>query len=188
LIRDVPLPDDAAAEGAFYRCGMGHLFDNPVSGIVIAVLAVGFILYRQLQKRPVKEDSGFRMPVILIAIGVLESANAVTHAAPAVLVTTALSLMTGAGFGLLRGRFVHLFREGGKLFKQGNAITIVLWIVGIGIHFGLDALGGALSTTTTASSGSSFGSATILIYIGVSLGAQQLITMQRARTVSPTLV
>jgi hypothetical protein len=145
-----------------------------ITEIVVAVAVVLWILVRQVQKRSVKEDSRPIAYLVMAVIGVVEVANFVkAHpvSSEAVVLTVA-SLAIAAVFGIIRAYTVRLWREGGQLFRQGNAVTIVLWIVGIAIHFGGDTLidGSAKGLSTT----------TILLYLAISLGVQQMVVRARA--------
>ena len=152
------------------------------ANIVIGVLVLAWILYRQLRPRAVREDSPYRVMAILAIIGVLELAqfsndHRVPSEAWAYLV---VSLVIGAGFGVLRGRYVHVWRQDGVLTRQGNVSTIVLWVVGIAIHLGFDTLIGR-----TSSEAKGLASTAILLYLAIALAAQQYVTLRRAEHLKP---
>jgi hypothetical protein len=137
-----------------------------------------WILVRQVQKRSVKEDSRPIAYLVLAVVGVVEVADFVkSHPvnSEAILLTVA-SLAIAAVFGLIRAYTVRLWREDGQLFRQGNAVTIALWIVGIGIHFGGDAL--------IDSSAKGLSTTTIMLYLAISLGVQQVVVKARAGQLS----
>ena len=54
------------------------------------------------------------------------------------------------------------------MLRQGTWVTMALWIVGVAIH----ALVGALADISDS---------TLLLYMGITLGAQQLVVQARAR-------
>ena len=87
----------------------------------------------------------------------------------------AASLVVGCLFGVLRGETVHIWRRDGVLVRQGNAITVVLWVAGLGIHVLVDLLINGVD-----SSASGIGANTILLYLGVALAAQRFTTLRRA--------
>lgn len=142
--------------------------------IVIAVAVVLWILVRQVQQRSVKQDNRPIAYLVMAVIGVVEVANFVkVHPVNSeAVVLTVTSLAIAAVFGIVRAYTVRLWREDGQLFRQGNAVTIVLWIVGIAIHFGGDAL--------IDSSAKGLSTTTLLLYLAISLGVQQLVVGARA--------
>ena len=158
---------------------MDHLLSTPASSIVIGAAVLALICYRQLRRKAVKEDRGYTAVIVLAAVGALQTAQAIAGVTPLEVAATAFGFATGAGFGALRAARVHLFRENGTLYRQGNAVTVVLWVVGIAVHIGIEAAGGALAGTAHA--GSHYGSATLLIYLAISLGVQKAVMLTRAR-------
>jgi hypothetical protein len=68
----------------------------------------------------------------------------------------------------VRALTVRLWRNGDLVLRQGTWVTMALWIVGVAIH----ALVGALADISDS---------TLLLYMGITLGAQQLIVQARAR-------
>ena len=74
-----------------------------------------------------------------------------------------------------RALTTRIWQQDGSAWSQGNWLTAVLWIAALGAHLGYDALLDQHHGT------SGLGEATVLLYLAVSLGAQRLIVMQRAR-------
>lgn len=150
-----------------------------ITNILLAILIVGFILSRQLREHPIREDRGNRTYLILGLIGLIEVGGYVQkiHLNPAAYIIFAASLVIGAGLAALRATNMHLWRDDGKLVSQGNWLTIVLWVVGIGIHLGSDFILGHYSP-----SAGSLGSESILLYIAISFGVQRTVLLRRAAT------
>jgi hypothetical protein len=149
-----------------------------VTEIVIGIAVVILLLARQVQKRSVREDSRPLIFLALAVVGLLEAGQYIkAHPvnSEAILLTVA-SLVLAAVFGVIRAYTVRLWREEGQLFRQGNVLTIVLWIVAIGIHLGgdllIDSSAKGLSTTT------------LLLYLAVTLGVQQMVVRYRAGQLS----
>lgn len=151
------------------------LVNNTVS-IVIGILALLFVLARQLQKRPVREDRGMRFMLILAVVGLYEIGTYLAHhsAHATAIGIVAGSLVVAAVFGAIRAYTVRLWREDGVLYRQGNALTLLLWLVAIGAHFGLDIL------VDHSGGGSGLASSALVLYIAVSLGVQRLVVGRRA--------
>jgi len=154
--------------------------NNNLTSVVIAVLVLGFVLVRQVQKRSVKEDGKPVLLLVLLAVGLVDfvqfvKGHPVNGTGIAMLVA---SLVAAGAFGAIRGYTIRLWREDGVLYRQGNALTVVLWLVAIGVHFGADVLidhsGSATGLATTA----------LLLYIAVTFGVQRLVVRSRAVAMS----
>ncbi len=149
-----------------------------ITEIVIGVAVVILLLARQVQKRSVREDSRPLIFLVLAVIGLLEAgqylkANPVNS--EAILLSVA-SLVLAAVFGVIRAYTVRLWRENGQLFRQGNVLTVLLWIVAIAIHLGGD--------TLIDSAAKGLSTATLLLYLAVTLGVQQMVVRYRATRLS----
>jgi hypothetical protein len=147
-----------------------------LASIAIGIVVVVFLIARQMMKRSVREDRKPVIMLILFVIGLYETAQYVqSHSVSGTAIAmAAASIVLAAVFGVIRGYTVRLWREGGTLWRQGTPLTLLLWVVSMGVHFGADYLagGGSVSQGLT--------SATLLLYIAVTFGLQQLITQTRA--------
>jgi hypothetical protein len=147
--------------------------------LLIGVLALGWILYRQLQARPVKSD--LRLPVILLVIGVIQLSSFLgQHGHHPGYVSAALvgSLILAVVFAAVRAATVHLWVDSGQPWRKGAVLTAVLWIISLGIHLGYDYLvdgRGALA---------GLGSASLVLYFGITYTVQRLILQARARRIA----
>jgi hypothetical protein len=150
--------------------------------VVIALAVLGLLLARQLRTRPIS-DRNARIMVILGVVGgyeVIQFADK-TPVPAAAWPLLAVSLATAAGFGVLRGTQMHVWNGPDGALRRGNLTTCVLWVVGIAIHLLVDTGGGALFNVP-----SGFGTASLMLYIAVTLGVQQLVLAQRAQRLSPS--
>ncbi|HEX3786244.1 MAG TPA: hypothetical protein VHW44_00155 [Pseudonocardiaceae bacterium] len=149
---------------------------NTTISIIIGIAVLALLLFRQTQKRSVREDRKPTLLLILAVIGVLDLVNYLKDNpanGTAIAMLTA-SLVLAAGFGVIRAYTVRLWREDGTLWRQGNALTIVLWLVAIGLHFGADFL---IDHDNPAKG---LSSAALMLYIAVSFGVQRLVVQSRA--------
>jgi len=148
--------------------------------IVLGVVVLGLLIYRQLRSRPVNA-SGLRLVAILAVIGLVQAyqfldkhhSGAVTYAA------LGGSLLLAAVFGALRAATVRVWLQGGQPWTKGNWLTAVLWVIALAAHLGYDAL------VTPGRGSSGLGAATVVLYLAVSLGIQRVITQQRANRLQP---
>lgn len=145
--------------------------------VLIGLLVVALLLYRQLQARQASERSGFRLALILGVIGVIDAAQAfqghtVSGSAVGLIV---LGMGVGAALGAVRAYTVHVWRdENGVAWRKGNWVTAALWIVAIGLHLLIDV---AVDHTSGISG---LGTSTLLLYLALSLGVQREIVRLRA--------
>jgi hypothetical protein len=86
------------------------------------------------------------------------------------LALTALSIAIGLGLAVVRARTIRIWAEAGNVWQQGTWVTAVLWVVGLGQHLLLDAVGAP-----------GLGSVSLLLYFGVIIFAQRLVVLGRAR-------
>ncbi|GMA22698.1 hypothetical protein GCM10025864_04570 [Luteimicrobium album] len=150
--------------------------------VVLGLLALAWILSRQVQKRPAKPSS-LRAPVILAAVGLYETVSFLQDSAPAqgvpvtVLALLVLGVVIGGALAAWRGSQVRVWRDAdGTVVRQGPALTVLLWLVAVGVHLGLDVL---IDHVDHGLSG--LGSASLVLYLGVVLGVQSLVVQRRAQ-------
>ncbi|MEC3978833.1 hypothetical protein [Amycolatopsis sp. H20-H5] len=149
---------------------------NSSVNILVGLVVLVWLLSRQVQKRLVQQDRKPAVLLILLVLGALQLTTLFKDSRPdaTVIVLVVVSLAIAAGFGVVRAYTVKLWRADGQLWRQGTWVTLVLWIAAIGIHFGMDfVIDGASGTK-------GIGSASILLYLAVSLGAQRLVVQSRA--------
>jgi hypothetical protein len=148
--------------------------------IVLGVAVLGLLIYRQLVARPLNAG-GLRLVVILAAIGILETAAYLQkhHGGTATYAALGGSLVLAAVFGLLRAATVRLWVQDGQVWTKGNWLTAALWIIALSAHLGYDAL------VAHGHGGNDVGTATVILYMAVSLGVQRLIAQHRASRLQP---
>jgi nicotinamide riboside transporter PnuC len=102
-----------------------------VNGALVVALVV-FVLYQQTIARPVVARRLWLLPGILAVVGVIVIANI----NKGVLSYTALTwigidIVVSIVLGVVRGFFVRVYERDGVMWRQGNVITVSLWIVAI---------------------------------------------------------
>lgn len=152
-----------------------------MSGGLSAVLGIAVLVWviaNQVRVRPFSPRR-LRTAGVLGVIGLVEvvraaAAHPVSGLGWALLVA---GLAIGAATGVARAATTRLWTRDGITWTQGHVGTVVLWIVGIGAHVGLDLL-----ARVVAPSAETVNTASVLLFIGVSVGVQALVTAQRARS------
>ncbi|MCL4562264.1 MAG: hypothetical protein M1281_16835 [Chloroflexi bacterium] len=141
------------------------------SNLIIGLLVLAFLLYRQLQIRPVRKRVSFTLPLILVILGVVSLESYLSANPPSL--TTIISiifslLFLAIGMGAIRAATVRLWTRDGILFRQGTLLTIVLWIVSVAMHLAADYFGHA-------------GESSLLLYYAITLFVQSVIVQSRAK-------
>jgi hypothetical protein len=160
------------------------------TSLLIDLAIVALLLVRQVSTRPLREN--YLLPAILLVLGLWEfgsfllgqqqlnallhgkSHHLVIHNGGTIIAAVAGSLVLAAVTGAIRTPTVKIWWQDGQFWRRGNWLTAVLWIASLALHFGYDAL------VTHGKADSGVGSATVLLYFGVSLMVQRLILLARA--------
>jgi hypothetical protein len=147
--------------------------------VFIDVVVLAWILYRQRSVRRVPLRFGAQLPVLIAVFGVIQFVDFTdTHNVRlSVLGVTLASVAIGGGLlGALRAYTVRLYGgPGGRVLRQGTWLTMGLWLVSIALHFGAFSLVHALHGST------GIASASLLLYLAVSVGVQNNVVRHRAR-------
>jgi hypothetical protein len=149
--------------------------------LVIGVAVLGLLIYRNLVARPVRQANQ-RLYLILGIIGIVETVEYMqkNHVDATVAVAAlAGSLALAALFGAIRAFTVRVWMKDGQPWSQGNVVTAVLWVIALGAHLGYDALIGHDKGV------GDIGTATVLLYLVVSLVVQRVIIVARAAKLDP---
>ncbi len=159
--------------------------------LLLAAAALAWILYRQLSVQPVRENRPYLLMLVLGVVGAGQIAALAGHATIPAAAYAALGagLLSAAAVGWWRGRLVRVWRDGGRLVRQGNWTTVVLWIVGLAFHLGLDQVGVVLAPAAVQrAAAGALGTTSIMLYLSIALAAQRFATLSRSRaTAAPRL-
>ncbi len=107
------------------------------AGTLVSLLFLGWLLYRQVQVRPVPRQPRLGRPLLFLGLGLLlflpflAGRPRVPGSCWAVL---AASFVVGAGLGVARAYTVRLWFADRRLLRQGTWLTVVLWLVAVGLH------------------------------------------------------
>jgi hypothetical protein len=146
-----------------------------VLDIILGVAVLALLIYRQLSTRPVNA-SALRLIAILAIIGVLQTIQFLNknHAHPLTYAAIGGSLVLAAIFGALRASTVRIWLQDNQAWSKGNWVTAALWIASLAAHLGYDVL------VVHGPGARGLGTATIVLYLAVSLGFQRALVLQRA--------
>lgn len=141
-------------------------------GAVILIL----VLLRQVRVRPVPRVFQPRLPLVIGVIGLFEMFSYADnhHISSSAWLWVLGTLVVGAlGLGVLRGLSVRVWSGNGWVLRQGNAITMALWLLSLLVHFAGDT--GQSHAGAAGLEGASF-----LLYLGVTLCVQNYVVYRRA--------
>ncbi len=141
-------------------------------GAVILIL----VLLRQVRVRPVPRVFQPRLPIVIGVIGLfgLFSYSGDHHVTGTAWAWVIGTLLIGAlGLGALRGLSMRVWAGDGWVLRQGNALTMGLWLVSLLVHFA-----GAAGGDHAGAAG--LVGASFLLYLGVTLGVQYYVVYRRA--------
>ena len=146
-----------------------------VVDVILGVAVLVLLIYRQLSTRPVNAST-LRLIAILAIIGLLQTVQFLSrnHAHPLTFAALGGSLVLAAIFGALRASTIRVWLHDGQAWSKGNWLTAALWIASLAAHLGYDIL------VVHGPGARGLGTATIVLYLAVSLGFQRALILQRA--------
>jgi hypothetical protein len=142
----------------------------------LGALILVLVLLRQVRVRPVRRVFQPRLPLVIGVIGLFEMLSyAGNHHVSSDAWSWVLGTLVvgGLGLGVLRGLSVRVWTGNGWVLRQGNAITMALWLVSLLVHFVGDT--GQSHAGAAGLEGASF-----LLYLGVTLCVQNYVVYRRA--------
>ncbi|WP_125764010.1 hypothetical protein [Companilactobacillus hulinensis] len=146
------------------------------TNIVLALLILYVVIKRQLEARTVRFKPEFFIIVILFGIASIGDAINKQHlniSQSNIYVFGILSLISAAIFAALRAWSYKLWLDDdGLVMREGNWMTIVWWIIGIGMHVAVDQIWNKSSVT-------------LLLYLGITLLIQRGLVWYRASSKYP---
>ncbi len=150
------------------------------TNVLLGLLVLGLVMARQFRARPARGD-GLRLLLVLGVAGLILTARAFAgvRADVGVVALLALSLLVAAACGLARGLTTRVWWADGQAWRRGGVLTGLLWLVSIGAHVGFDALLAARHAPA------GLGQATILLYLAVTWGAQNMVVAARGAALAP---
>lgn len=147
--------------------------------LVVSALVFVWLLWRQMQTQPMRGDRARHWVILITGIGILGAAMTIYYGtqnkwslstAPLLI----LSLLIGMMFGAWRGSIVKIWSRGGIPVRKGDMRTVLLWVIGLGVHYGLSIL-----PSNHGSGVNQFAFASLLLYLSLSATTQRAVTLGR---------
>jgi hypothetical protein len=143
----------------------------------LGAIVLFFVLLGQARIGTVRRGFRPRLPVFLGVIGLAQTiAYAGDHRVPSsAWAWVAGTMLLGAlGLGALRGLSMRVWSGNGWVVRQGTATTMVLWLLTLLAHVFGDAGG-------THGGSADLAGATLLLYLGLTLGMQSYVVVRRGQ-------
>lgn len=148
-----------------------------VFDLVVDALVFAWILYRQRAVRRVRLRFGRRVPIILSVVGLAQFVHFTeNHSLGTEVTAVALGscLVGGVVFGAIRAASVTLTPLAKGVAARASWLTIALWLASIGAHFAMSGFVSSLHGPVDVIAASA------LLYMAISLGAQNAVVHHRA--------
>jgi hypothetical protein len=146
---------------------------------ILAILAlVAWSIYRQTRKSEVTAKDRFKMAIIYaivgVCVGVFDRPSGLAGYG-----MIAIGLALSLAVGLARGRLTRVWADAqGRVFSQGTAVTVGLFLGLVAVKFGL----GVLAWFAHINDGAGFGE--VLIMIAIMIAVQAQIVYRRAEALT----
>jgi hypothetical protein len=143
--------------------------------VAIAAFVFWRVILKQLAGSTLSVRSLWLIPVILLAIGGSSTLTALPTAGGTEIALLGADLVVLTVLGVIRGGSVALSIRDGFAFQKGTALTLILWLVTIGVRVGFGVLGSQLDASGPLTS------ASIWLSVGLSIGIQNAVIYARVR-------
>ena len=152
-----------------------------VIDVILGVAVLALLIYRQLSARQVNA-SALRLIAVLVIIGLFQTYQFLSkgHDHPRTWAALAGSLVLAAVFGALRAGTVRIWLQDGQAWSKGNWLTATLWILSLVAHLVYDVL------IVPGQGARGLGTATIVLYLAITLGFQRVLVLRRASRLQVT--
>lgn len=147
--------------------------------ILIAALAVIFVIRRQLATRRVDLRRMFAAPALLLVYGgvmtgLQSGGDPFDGAGPALVAALVVAeLVVALGLGVVRARTMTVWRTAdGTVLRRGNARTLAAWAASVAARLALAALAAAVGMHTATGA--------YMVFFAITLAAQNGMVLRRA--------
>jgi hypothetical protein len=150
--------------------------------ILLAVAAVGYMLWSRMKGQPLQAKKLLVMPAILMVLGVTDlTGSSAPHLTAKDIAFLVASAGISAVLGAARGATIELYPSQGELWQRYRPVTAGLWLALIAAKLILMVIAGAAG----ASAGG--GTSTLLLSLGISMLCEAAIVGPRALSTGVTI-
>ncbi|MGW4249241.1 hypothetical protein [Nocardia sp. NPDC004722] len=149
---------------------------NAVVEGLVAVLVIGWIMYRQTRWQVLDQSKLWRGPIVLGVVGVLQMKSVLANGAPSVLAVTllALSAVLALAVGLVMGQLSQVRSGAAGLEARTGWTGSLLWLVLLAVRIGVDVVARANGAAVVTSVGA------ILLVVAVNRAGRAVVLARRA--------
>ncbi|WP_029135524.1 hypothetical protein [Nakamurella lactea] len=142
---------------------------------LLAILALtGYAVYQQTRRHQIVASTRFKLAVIYGVVGLVIGGIELPRTRLAI-AFLAISIVLSVVVGQVRGRLTRIWAEGGRIYSQGTAVTVSLFLALIASKFVL----GTIAYFAHASDTGGFGE--ILIMLALMMAIQAELIHRRAQ-------
>jgi hypothetical protein len=147
---------------------------SPIT-ILLAVAAVGWMLWSHMKGQPLQARRLLVLPVVLVVLGITDlTGSSAPHLTPKDITFLVIGAGISAVLGAARGATIELYPRQGELWQRYRPVTIGLWIALIATKVVL------MVSASAAGASAGGGTSSLLFSLGVSLLAEAAIVGPRA--------
>jgi len=138
-----------------------------ITEILILVAMMGYAIYMQTKRHEVVGDSRFKLAIIYGVVGLAVGGMSLPEQ-PFEIGLLVAGLLLSIVVGLARGRYTRVWAEDGRVYSQGTAFTITLFVLLVVTKFAM----GTAAYFLGLSDGGGFGEILLMIALMVAFQAQ----------------
>lgn len=138
-----------------------------ISEILILVAMMSYAIYMQTKRHEVVGDTRFKLAIIYGIIGLAMGGLSLPDQ-PFEIGFLVVGLLLSIGVGLIRGKYTRVWAQDGRVYSQGTAFTISLFLLLVLTKFAM----GTAAYFLGLSDGGGFGEILLMIALMVAFQAQ----------------
>ncbi|MFC4112932.1 hypothetical protein [Nonomuraea zeae] len=152
---------------------------EPIQIAALAVVALAVVIYRQLQTRPTAGSGVLYTSAAMIVGGVVAGGLIDTRHLALSAALLLAEAVAAVGLGMWRASTVRVWVDSsGVALSKATLWTLLVWLASVAVRIGLYAAGQSL--------GLSLSTGGVLVYVGLTLGAQAYLIARRGRALTGT--
>ncbi|MDX3107884.1 hypothetical protein ACIBO5_31770 [Nonomuraea angiospora] len=150
---------------------------EPILISPLIIIAVVFVVYRQMQSRPTAKRGILYTATAMIVVGIASGGAIDPRHLAFSLCLVLVEAVIAVALGVWRATTVRVWLDdSGVSWSRATAWTMLVWLASIAIRVGLYFAGGALGLELSTGG--------ILLFVGLTIGAQAYVVARRGRALS----
>jgi hypothetical protein len=144
---------------------------------LLVLLAVAFVLYRQLRTRPAEGTSALYAAAAMVVLGLVTGGLFDPEHLALSVTLLAVEAVAALALGVWRARTVRVWVDSaGVSWSKATGWTLLAWLASMATRAGLYFAGAAAGLTVSAGS--------ILLFLGLTIGIQSYLVARRGRALA----